>query len=254
MVLTHEQISGLKPMNNHVLIKLSRKKDEIKTPGGGKLYIDPTFEEEKHFPVTGYVIARPRSLFYSDKIGDSHSMPWKTDIEIKEGDYVIFYYMAVLNCMGTLDQPGGNGKYFKDPDGGEYIMITYDNLFVAKRDDKIIPLNGYLLLEAVEDYEYRYQKERFDKMGLTLPPNYTQAFSKEGVVKFIGTPNRDYRDRNRSGDKYHTDEGIDIERGMKLIIRKAADIPLEYEYHASLEGRKKFLRVQRRYILYAEYE
>ncbi len=251
MVLTHQEIGAIQPRNNHVLIKLSRKSDEVILKGGSKLYIDNTYEEEKHTPVTGTVIAHPGRLYYSNKTGNSHSMPWLTDIEIQIDDYVIFYYMAAINCMGTLDAPAGNGKYFKDPDGGEYILITYDNIFVVRRGQEIIPVNGYLILEPIEDEDFKREVERFKKVGIGLPQGYTRAFSKEGIVRFLGTPLREYRDRDKHGNLRFTDEGIDIKHGMKIFVQKAADLPLEYEYHASLMERKKFLRVHRRHILYA---
>lgn len=251
MELTHQQIKKIYPLNNHILIKLSRKSDELTLRGGTTIYIDNTFEEEKHIPVTGRVMAFPAKLYYNNQVGNSHSMPWDVDMEIRVGDDVIFYYMAAINCMGTLDNPTGNGKYFKDPDGGEYIMITYDNLFLARRDQQIIPLNGYLILEPIEDEEFLRVKERFAKAKLTLPKNYVQICAKEGIVRFLGSPIREYRDRDKNGELRFTDEGVDIRHGMRVMIRKAADLPLEYDVHASLEERKRFLRVQRRYILYA---
>jgi co-chaperonin GroES (HSP10) len=251
MVLTHQEVAKIRPLNNHVLVKLNRKSDELILQGGGKIYIDNTFEEEKHVPVTGTVVAYPHKLYYNNKPGIGHSMPWDTDIEIQQGDYVIFYYMAVVNCLGTIDKPGGNGKYFKDEDGGEYIMITYNNLFVARRDQRIIPLNGYLIVEPIEDEAFLREKERFEKAKMILPRNYTRLFAKEGIVRFLGTPLREYRDRDKRGDLRFTDEGMDIHHGQRIMIQKSADLPLEYDTHASLKGRKKFLRVQRRYILYA---
>jgi hypothetical protein len=62
-------------------------------------------------------------------------------------------------------------------------------------------------------------------------------------VKYLGKPNLEYADKEQS------DTGIDISIGDIVVIRKTADIPLQYELHAKIDGGAKYLRVQRRNIL-----
>jgi len=262
-------------MGNMVLIKLDRLPEEIKLKSGKKIYIDPGYEPEKHAAVTGHVIATP-SLIYSKL--RNYSMPWDTDMELKVGDYIIFYYLAAVNAFRKEDP-----KWLKDENGNFYVFVKYENFYVAKRkmgnvkdvnwmaevkiksdaetpfryvkqadeyypvddnDDyhKIIPLNGYCIIEPVINEEYQKLEKKYKELELDVPKQLMKKFSaKYGIVKYLGKPNRNYRTPGSDGG--------DIKVGDRVILRRIANITLEYEYHATFDGRKKYFRVQRRYIM-----
>lgn len=225
------------------MVKLNRIPEEIKLKSGKKIYIDPNYEPEKHAAVTGHVIATPL-LIYSKSRYDS--MPWDTDMELEVGDYVIFYYLAAVNAFRKEDP-----KWLKDEDGNLYVFVKYDNFYVAKRRvnnisplevDEIIPLNGYCIIEPVINEEYQKLEKKYNELELEVPKHLMKKFSyKYGIVKYLGKPNRSYRTADNDGG--------DLKVGDKVIMRRIADIPLEYEYHATFDGRKKYFRVQRRHIM-----
>jgi len=268
-------------MGNMVLIKLDRLPEEIKLKSGKKIYIDPGYEPEKHAAVTGHVIATP-SLIYSKL--RNYSMPWDTDMELKVGDYIIFYYLAAVNAFRKEDP-----KWLKDENGNFYVFVKYENFYVAKRKmgnvkdvnwmaetkfvrkpkyewadpenkkviitrdevypvdekgdyHKIIPLNGYCIIEPVINEEYQKLEKKYKELELDVPKQLMKKFSaKYGIVKYLGKPNRNYRTPGSDGG--------DIKVGDRVILRRIANITLEYEYHATFDGRKKYFRVQRRYIM-----
>lgn len=242
-------------MGNNVLIKLDRLPDELILLSGKKIFIDPTFEPEKNAAVTGSVVAVPNKLMYSPSRTDL--IPWETEMELEINDRVICYFMSSVNAFS----PQYN-KWIRDENGEFYILVRYEHIYIAKRktgsillsgipiDDKykIIPLNGYCIIEPIMDEEHEAIKEKIKKMGLMVPPYLRNKHSvKYGIVKYLAKPNKSYFSL-KGQLRTDTDENCDIKVGDKIAMRKSSDVPLEYEHHASLEGRKRFYRVQRRYI------
>ena len=82
---------------NYILIRLDRDNDFIKLENGSTLYIDTSFEPEKHATVIGEVFGIPKKLTYTGK--PNIGMPWKTPLQIKIGDKVIVHYLAIVNAF-----------------------------------------------------------------------------------------------------------------------------------------------------------
>lgn len=265
---------------NNVLIKLDRLPDEINLKSGKKLFLDPSYEPEKNAAVTGSVVAVPAQLMYSPSRTDL--LPWKTEMELEIDDKVICYFMSSVNAFNL-------NKWIKDENGELYILVKYQHIYIARRkmgnikdvewmveakfpstnktstrfviqaderypvDEKgdyykIIPLNGYCIIEPVRNEEYEELEKKFKKLKLRMPGYLKKKYSvKYGIVKYVAKPNKEYLEVY--AHIQDSDDNCDIKAGDKIVMRKSADIPLEYEHHASLEGRKKFFRVQRRYIL-----
>ncbi len=221
---------------NHILIKLDPENNFFKLKDGTSLYLDTSFEPEKHATVTGEVFGIPSNLYYSGipNIG----MPWKTSMEIKIGDSVVIHYLAVLNAFRK--------EMYKAIIEGDdkYVFISYQSIFAIVREGNIIPINGYCLIEPVEDPEWLRTKMRIIKSGL-IPlekDNKTNTHVVYGKVRYCGKPNEDYVD-------HHTDQGVDISPGDIVIMKRISDLPLEYDMHAKIDGGKKYWRTQRRNIL-----
>ena len=222
---------------NNIMIKLDPENDHIKTKSGFTLYIDTSFDPEKHQVVTGVVCGLPSRLTYTGK--PNLGMEWLTDMEIREGDRVIVYYLSVVNALKKEHQR----YFFKDDD--KYVFVPYSKVFVVIRDGEIIPVNGYVLVEPCEDPFVGDTKKRLAKIGLELVTLNTKSNTNVsfGVVRYVGKPIREYIE-----DGY-TDKGVDVKVGDTVVLRKVSDIPLQYNLHAKLDGGKTFWRVQRRKIL-----
>ncbi len=222
---------------SHILIRLDAENDHIKLKGGMTLYIDNTYDPEKHATVSGTVFGLPSHLSYTGK--PNQGMPWLTDMELREGDRVICYYLAIINAF----KPEQMRFFVKDND--RYVFIPYSSIFVAMRGDEVIPINGYCLVEPCEDPFVADTKKRLEKIGLELVTLDTKSNTNVsfGVVRYMGKPNREYIDEG------NTDEGVEVKVGDTVVLRKVSDIPLQYPLHQKFDGGKTFWRVQRRKIL-----
>ena len=221
---------------NNVMVKLDKDNTSIKFKDGSDFYIDTTFEPDKHRAVTGIVVGLPSKLHY---IGIPNiGMPWKTSLEVQIGDIVVLYYLAVANCF----RPESPKAIMEGED--RYIFVTYQNIYAVVREEKIIPVNGYCLIEPMEDPAVIRTKKRMMAAGLTFIKfdNKSVKDVVYGRVKYCGTPNEAYVDK-------HTDKGVNIKPGDIVVMKRITDIPLEYDLHAKLDGGAKYWRVQRRYIL-----
>lgn len=220
---------------NYVLVRLDKDNDLIKLKNGVELYVDTTFEPEKHATVTGIVCGLPQKLLYTGI--PNLGMPWKTPIELKFGDRVVMYYLSVVNALRpeTLRAVVIEGE--------KYIWIQYQNIFAAVREGLIVPVNGYCLIEPCDSPEITAQDDRMKKVGLTMFRSDKKSLTGVvyGKVKYLGRPNDAYVDG-------HTDEGVNINPGDTVVMKKITDLPLEYDMHANIDGGKRYWRVQRRYI------
>jgi len=222
---------------NQVLIKLDREQDEYIMGGGQKLYIDPSFEPEKHAPIAGTIINICDRLFFSTTPARPHSMPWDTDIELRPGDHVITYYLTSANAFKDQD-----GRVMRDRERNVYILVRYDQIFAARRQDKIITCNGWNLLEPIVDHELKRREASAKAAGLTLPFAGDGVSTKMARILYLAKRNRRYRDPHR----YDFEDPLQV--GDIVAVRKHGLLPLEFSYHASLQGKKVFYRVQREYI------
>lgn len=226
-----------KTFANLILIKLDRENDSIKLRDGFVLYVDTTFEVERHATVTGEVFGLPSHLTYSGK--PNLNMPWLTDMELKFGDKVIIYYLSIINALRPE-----NRKYVLEGDD-RYVFVGYDKIYAVYGEGFVKPINGYVLVEPVEDPFITEQKRRMENIGLE-PVIFNKKNNTNvtfGKVKYISTPNREYVDANSS------DEGVDIAVGDTVVLRRTYDIPLQYDLHACIDKGSKLLRIQRRNIL-----
>ena len=224
-----------KSAGNHVMVELDPENDHIKIKDG-KLYLDTSYEPDKHVTVTGRVKAVPTNLRF-DPDNPSY-MPWDTDMELREGDRVIIHYLAVMNCFRP------EMKKYWIQDGKRIVFIQYRSIYCVIRNDEIIPINGYCLIEPMPDQYIESLKERADTAGLILAGMKEKNNKRVvyGKVAYTGIPNRRYF------DSIYTDEGVDVSPGDKVVMRKISDIPTEFEYHAKIDGGRKLYRVQRRDI------
>ena len=221
--------------NNNVLIKLDPENNLVKLKNGTDLYIDTAFEVEKHATVLGEVVGLPKRLFYTGT--PNQGMPWKTEMELRIGDRVICYYLAILNAL----RPESMKALIEGED--RFVFIQYQNVFATIREGNIIPINGYCLVEPCDNPATVQLRERLKKSNLIAVSNSKPSVTDVvyGKVKYTGKANTSYPGGT-------SDDGVDIKPGDVVVMRKITDIPLEYDLHAKIDGGKKYYRVQRRKI------
>lgn len=223
--------------NNFVMIKLDKENTSIKLKSGFTLYVDNSFEPEKHCTVTGEVCGLPSRLEYTGE--PNQGMPWLTDMELSYGDNVICYYLAIINALKPE-----NRRYVLQG-GDRFVFIPYSSIFAVYGEGFVKPINGYVLIEPSEDPWELDTKQRMAKLGLELVKLKTKSNTNVtfGVVRYAGKPNQEYVDEGNS------DEGVNVVSGDKVVLRKISDIPLQYPLHAKIDGGKTFWRTQRKNIL-----
>jgi hypothetical protein len=245
-MLVVSDIKKVRCLINTVLIRPTRSNDEILLAGDKKLYIDTSFEPMKHAPTTGEVVGVPSQLYFSTKKNFHSSMDWDTDMELKVGDIATYHFLDIRVAIEQGDYILCDGKF--------YFPIRYDRIFCAKRKvpkgnivipengnfvvdgkgrSEVIMLNGYVLVKPVPQEIITIMK---------LPQNVEGRHdARYGEVKFIGSPNKRYR------ESYPPDDNR-LEIGMLVLLDKVCDIKLEYDIHTSFDGEKKYFRVQRNNI------
>lgn len=261
-----------KPTGNRVYIKLDPPNDHIERIPDVRIEIDTTYNPERHITRTGTVLEIPKRLsFYKthqpipdrakvfdEKYMDEYrrnnppvpysGMDWKTEMELQIGDKVVMYYLAVDNCMKQ-------GAYEKDYEfyhdkmndrKEEYIWVKYQNIYVAIRDGKIIPINGFVLVEPMENTVHEHKKKEAEnrKIKLIRDNKSNNTHAVYGKVAYMGKPNIEYKEGHLSDIGYDN-----VQVGSEIIMKKISDIPMEYEYHAKVDGGKKLYRIQRHDIL-----
>ncbi|RLD59836.1 MAG: hypothetical protein DRI97_00105 [Bacteroidetes bacterium] len=223
-------------LGNNVIVKLDPDNKMIKTRSGLQLYVDTSFEPEKHVVRIGTVEAVPKELIYHH--GKS-GYPWKTTMELKVGDRVVMYFLAIQNCLRP------ERKTYWREGNTTWISIKYHNIYAIILDKDIQPINGYLFVEPVEDPEFLRMQKEYERIGMEQVD--TRDLSKTdvtyGKIKYAGKPNQDYADDYKS-DQFH-DEYL----GDTVVMKRIRDIPVEYEYHAKIDDGSKLYRIQRHDIL-----
>ena len=160
MKLTEKELKKIVPLGNMVLIKPERESDQVITESGIKLYIDPTFDEEKHAVRYGEVMAVPDVITYG--LFSRRSIDWETDIN-----------------PGATIQAENFGEYIFVGEKKHYF-IRYDEIYLALRKKKMIMLNGFILIKPVKEKQVKPKK-------IILPDAIKKKVSeKYGIVKKSG--------------------------------------------------------------------
>jgi len=241
--LSKEEFERAGIPRNYVALGLLRVEKDATTKGGIHMGFleDSTWEDESEThpadiaSVIGRVIKVPQKLYYNEN--DPHnSMLWDTDMELEIGDLCWFSLMESLNA----NEMAIDGKIVR--------IIPYADCFVAKRSKwptlnedvwvrkhEVICLNGYVLLEQVPIPSVS-ELDQIDH----------GVYEDRGVVRYLGTPNRDYVD-------YKSSDDIVIKEGDLAYIKLGyRPFPLERRsYMAHFEGDKLFWCLQRRRIIAA---
>lgn len=218
------------PISNYVLVRPLRKDNELVLSDKQTIFIDPSWEREKHAPSAGIVIKTPAGIYFNDKDANS-TAEYETDQELLEGDTVVFHYL----CFQTAIER----RQCFTIDGEIYLLIKYDQIFLAKRGDNVIPINGWLIIEP-DDEDIN--------IGTLIKPDQllNRKSLTHGTIRFAGSMVRAYASVYTKDKPFDTDE---VSIGDHVTFSKEDSIPLQYELHQIIEKGKVLYRAQRKDIL-----
>jgi co-chaperonin GroES (HSP10) len=209
-----DSIEGYRPYRGMVLIKPVSKEGATTKAGvivgfdSDAKYVD---EEGSHIAdmtsTVGTVIALPIHHWTEG---------YTIENELQVGDQVWFNYFSSLH--GTDIWVGRE----------LYRMVQYSGMVAARRGDQLIILNGYVLLEDVEE------KKGSDSIWSPTHKDHTR-----GIIRFMGS--------KREYDLPQLTDDIDIAIGDEVLLRKGAHIiPMERQkYLATFDNQRMYRRVKR---------
>lgn len=168
------------PVDNYIIQLDKAFQDEITTPGGIKLYIDTKFSPEWNTTVTGKIVSVP------DKLRSERLDLRGRTVEGKAGEEVIISYMVVFDGEPKEnDTFTHNNLFFYN--GEWYWKCDAFAVLGFIRDGKLIPAQGYVFLEALEEV-------REEKIGLIWLPASMVKEKPKGRARVIGVG------ENKTGD------------------------------------------------------
>ena len=231
-----EKVDSLpkKLMPNYVLIKPHLAHEESRS--GIKLLGDPDMtsglselsEGEEmnmadHAPRYGEVVNICDELYFNKELYGTSSTPatleWDTDIEVKVGDNVFFSY---------LYGAGGEHILYNDE---LYYLLSYDAVYAIKEEDHPVPINGFILFEAIS--------EGLKSDNIILPDFLNKDKIGVGLVRYLSKPNRDYVYEKAA-------DSIDVQEGDVCAFHG-----LVGNHKIYLEGKDEYFRVyDTRYFLF----
>tara|TARA_Y100000389_G_scaffold204773_1_gene259552 strand:- start:2062 stop:2766 length:705 start_codon:yes stop_codon:yes gene_type:complete len=219
----------IKPLFNHILVKPHMKRDEVELDSGLKLHLDTTIEVEKHFPTFGEVVELPRDTFFM--IGSPLSLEFDVGIEVKPGDKVFFHYL-----MKELVET--SGMVFKDQNDESLWLVPYDQIFFSIRNDKFIPVNGFILVELMEGNEY--------EDGILEMPNSVKNLKSTKFAKIVHAGESV---KGFASEPMEVEYEDDMKEGDIIMYSTNSDLPIQSELYNDVYKDKKLYRMQRKDVV-----
>jgi co-chaperonin GroES (HSP10) len=223
----------MKALNNNVVIQFDNDHEKI-----GSLFVPfdqlkytETRNRDSHISITGTVLAVPDELhYYGERIHElwlkgnknrsesedielsylqQHTTEYDVPMELQVGDRVWFKWTA--KALNQFSECG---------------IIKYDNIVIAKRGDKIIPLNGCVIVEPVK-------KSTLSQTGLLLNYRREEEMNKSVVVQ-CGKLVKGYRSNPFEYDSNEIFSGQtiyhDITTGYPIENEMFAELPKSWRY------------------------
>jgi hypothetical protein len=213
--LIADEIGSLegKLFNNSVLVEVEDfVYDTVKTESGLTLAVDNSWTVSQYAVRHGKVVLLPDRLISWKE--NSRAMTWETDIDVRIGDTVWFYGITSQDCEKLSFQ------------GKKLMVLSYEDLYLAKREEQVIMLNGNVLLEPIIK----------TVKALSYESNTTDhIFAK---VAYIGKNNYEY--------EHDKEDCSDLKVGMTVILHGNSVRYLEQEPYLFFDGKK--------YIICQNYE
>lgn len=184
------------------LIKPGPENDHIKLAdenGETKIWIDGSYEPEKHAVTFGEIVS------VADIMEDY------SPCKVKKGDVVFFHYLCCLNAI--------RDKKYVICNGLVYYIVNIESCFVAKRGEEVIPLNGTVLVEAIDD-----SLPEINEWGMEIPKAQRHKnHLNEGIVLHAGDP--------------ANGEDVTCAEGDRVFWRTRASVPLQYSLFSTFSDK-----------------
>jgi len=222
------------PGSGLVLLKLYEADETIKTAGGLQLYVDLSYEKERHAVVRGTVVAIAPIIHVTDIIRYGKGLGKKLRVVkeplIANGDTVYFEQNAV-ELGKQWHQSGG---YFENEVDGKierYLLIPYGFLICYVRNDEIYSLNNYVVAEQLpseteEQFIEGYGNAIINKE--TKSPILLLQWEKHKklLAKVVAAP---------------LDSGLEIDE--IILHEQESDVCIENSYNITLDKRYIYMLV-----------
>ncbi len=217
--------SQIEPLSNHVIyLPYWKEGSEVKI-GDLKFTIDKSYAPGEHQPIHGKILAVPPFLDYDFT---NQSLDWDTNMELCVGDEVVCNFYDVFQAI-----EGTTRKQIKFGDE-EALLIRYDRIYAAKRDNEIVPINGYVFVEPIAPVDL----DKFENVNWRKHKHDTRF----GIVRHVGSRLKKYK-----YDPYAVDD-FDPEIGQIYAFDNACDLVVEHDEHRKFFDKKMF-RMQRKNII-----
>ena len=175
--LTADQFDNCELPMNHVLIEMVQSNEGRKTNSGIIVgltervqYANSTNSLAADLEeVWGVVAKLPLKLYYNEE--DFKSMEYDTDMELEINDKVWYSIMEAHNSQDIICE------------NRIYKIIPYSDIFVARRGDEVIVLNGYCLCQTVNELKISELDVVSEKYIDTT----------KCIVRYVGKPNKRYK-------------------------------------------------------------
>jgi hypothetical protein len=228
--LTAKEFENLQLINNFIVVKPDPGNHKIVLKSGAELYLDTSFEVEKHAVTTGTVVYVPDKLRHHEQYGTA-TLSYITDQELCCGDKVIFHYNESVHNIKE-------SRYIECEEQ-IYFLVKYDTIFCAIRttptgEQLVIPVNGIVIVEA-DDAPPPFESEHFVIPEISLG----RKSETQGVIRYIGSPLKGYYDYKDVVDLNNLTEGDHV------VFNKRDSVPLQYDLHQSLDKGKTLYRMRR---------
>ena len=175
----------------------------------GSLHIDTSFDKDKYNAVTGTVIALPPRM-PKDKVTKKI-----VTCDVRVGDKVWFHYLTLANAAKWHD----SGCLQENSDDDRWASIPYDTIFFALRDEKMVMVNDWVLIEPI-----KVQSENVD--GVNIDVKQTR---RRGIV-ILNTSEYE----KTHGIVHAAPDGTEISQGDIVFWDKESDVPLEYDLNQTM--------------------
>lgn len=206
---------------------------EIQGPNGTTVeiqLIDLSSTQAQNQSITGTILKAPDRLLFHGELkthekgktiaSDEYeslmrnTMPHLTDMDVKEGDKVVFDYKVGLHAESE-------DRILKDVTHGYCMLMEYHNLFAKEVNSDLIPLNGWVFfIRDQKPGEYQTQS------GLWV----IEKVNKYGILKGTIVSADAYIKSYIEPGSYES--SIELNKGRRIIVQKGFGYRMAYDVHA----------------------
>lgn len=243
------------PTNNYIFVVLEKEREDTISLGGKEIYFDGNYDKERNKRLYGEVIGVPQKLVLTEFLyeilpgepaykeyvsGETLLQQENHGVSVSRDDYCCSVgskqYAKITDIV--MDVRVGDRIYvhfnslvphnhIKNHDGRTIYKVPYSSVICAIRNQEIMPIGGYVLVEpsfdeGVEDIGGG-SKGKLSASGLVTEivtaPKYL-----EGIVRHVGSPLKCEEEIVKPGDKIIYEKNADwlmkIEGKEYFVIRQ----------------------------------